>query len=67
MLIVNCEVDISTAQLLTGHTKPDVLLQIYTHTHQGAKTGAMAKLEGFIFPYKGEHDCAHAFEFKTAG
>lgn len=59
ILIVNCGVDTSTAQSLTGHTKPDVLLQIYTHTHQGAKTGAMAKLEGFMFPYKGEHDCAH--------
>lgn len=37
ILIVNCGVDTSTAQSLTGHTKPDVLLQIYAHTHQGAR------------------------------
>ena len=59
LLIVNCGVDTSTAQALTGHSKPDVLLQIYTHTHQAAKTSAMAKLEGYLFPYKGERDCSH--------
>ena len=37
ILIVNCGVDTSTAQSLIGHTKPDVLLQIYAHTHQGAR------------------------------
>lgn len=59
ILIVNCGVDTSTAQALTGHAKPDVLLQIYTHTHQDAKAGAMVKLEQFMFPYKGQHDCSH--------
>lgn len=52
ILIVNCGVDTSTAQALTGHTKPDVLLQIYTHTHQDAKAGAMVKLGRFMFPLR---------------
>lgn len=59
ILIVNCGVDTSTAQALTGHAKPDVLLQIYTHTHQDAKAGAMVKLERFMFPYEGQHECFH--------
>lgn len=66
ILIVNCGVDTSTAQALTGHTKPDVLLQIYTHTHQDAKAGAMVKLERFMFPYEGQHDCSHC-KFWMAG
>ena len=66
LLIVNCGVDTSTAQALTGHAKPDVLLQIYTHTHQGAKTSAMAKLEGYLFPYKGEHNCSHCKHWATS-
>ena len=66
ILIVNCGVDTSTAQALTGHAKPDVLLQIYTHTHQDAKAGAMGKLERFMFPYEGQHDCAHC-RFWMAG
>ena len=59
ILIVNCGTDTSTAQALTGHVKPDVLLQIYTHTHQDAKAGAMVKLGRFMFPYEGQHDCSH--------
>ena len=59
LLIVYCGADTSTVQALTGHEKPDVLLEIYTHTHQGANLAAMTKLQDFLFPYNGTQDCRH--------
>ncbi|MEG0759741.1 tyrosine-type recombinase/integrase [Gordonibacter sp.] len=59
LLIVYCGADTSTVQALTGHEKPDVLLEIYTHTHQGAKLAAMTKLQDFLFPYDGTQNCRH--------
>lgn len=58
-LIVECGVDPTTVQSLTGHHNPDVLMKIYSHTHGDAKRAAMLKLQRTIVPFSGREECRH--------